>query len=79
MNYDNDIFIPKIWHVLYIYRLLYQFNDKIHYYIANFPEKHCLSFQSLCHLQGMQCNLMFAMDMPIYVLFVKCLHILKGM
>ena len=25
MNYDNDIFIPKIWHV---YRLLYQFNDK---------------------------------------------------
>ena len=39
MNYDNDIFIPKIWHVLYIYRLLYQFNDKIHYYIANFPEK----------------------------------------
>ena len=19
MNYDNDIFIPKIWHVLYIY------------------------------------------------------------
>ena len=35
MNYDNDIFIPKIWHV---YRLLYQFNDKIHYYIAKFPK-----------------------------------------
>ena len=49
MNYDNDIFIPKIGHVLYIYdhniyRLLYQFNEKIHYYIAKFPEKHCLSF-----------------------------------